>query len=263
MRSESLTRGDVDRRLVLRSVLGALAVIAGSFLLVSVVGAVLFALTGVESIAALRRRPVEYTLVNGVASLGFVMAAAGYLALRDEWEVLHVRRPRAADLAFVVVGFVVLGVANLGLSILVSVVRAALESLFGVTVEFGQNSVITTGRENPAIFLYMIPVALFVVGPGEELVFRGVVQGLFRRVVGVVPAIVLASALFGLGHYFAISTGNAWTYLFVAGVMGLVLGGIYEYTENIAVPAAIHGIWNAFLFAANWALITYDVPVPG
>lgn len=254
--------GDVDRKYLLQNVVGALAAIAGAFLVVSLTGAALFSLTGVENLEALQRQPFLYTVVNGVASLGFIVAAVAYLALRDEWDILHVRRPTATDAVIVVGGFVLIGVANVGVSILVTAVLAALESLFGITVEFGQNSVITTGRENPTMFLYMIPVALLVVGPGEELLFRGVVQGLFRRVVGVWPAIVLASALFGLGHYFAISTGNPWTYLFVAGAMGIILGGIYEYTENIWVPAAIHGIWNAFLFSVNWALIAYDVPMP-
>lgn len=262
MESESSSIADADLHDLLQNVLGAVAAIAGGFLLVALLSSMLFGLTGAESLEALQEDPLRYTVVNGVASAGFIVAAVGFLALRDDWEILHVRRTAATDVGVVVGGVVLLGVANFGMTTLISVVIAALESLFGISVEFGQNTVITTGRRNPSMFLYMIPVTLFIVGPGEELLFRGVVQGLLRRVMGVVPAILAASLLFGLGHYFSVSTGNAWTYLLAAAVMGIVLGGIYEYTENIAVPAAIHGIWNAFLFAVNWGVAVYDVPIP-
>lgn len=262
MESNSLSVGRVDERLLLLSLFGALGVIAGAFLLAAIASSVVMALLGVRTLETLQGQPDLYTLVNAVSFVGFIVAAVGYLSVRNEWEVVHVRRPTLRDLAIVVVGVVALGVAATATSMVVSAIMALLDSVFGVDSEFGTNSVIEAGRRNPTSFLYMIPVALFLVGPGEELVFRGVVQGLFRRVIGVVPAILVASLLFGLGHYFAIASGNAWTYIFVAGAMGVVLGAVYEYTENIAVPAAIHGIWNATLFALNWALITYDVPIP-
>jgi membrane protease YdiL (CAAX protease family) len=108
----------------------------------------------------------------------------------------------------------------------------------------------------------MIPVALFFVGPAEELLFRGVVQGLLRRSFGVVPGLLGASALFGVGHYLAISSGSAWTYLLVAGALGLVLGAVYEYTENIVVPAITHGLWNAGLFVINYYIAVAGVELP-
>lgn len=262
MDTDTLPLRRVDERRLLQSLFGSLATIAGAFLLSNVAAALLFVAFGVGSLATLREMPLLYAVLNGIASLGFVAAAVAFLAVRNEWEILHVRKPRVEDVAYVVGGVVVLAVAAVAASALVSAIMAALESLFGVSAEFGENAVITAGRERPTTFLYMIPVALFVVGPGEELLFRGVVQGLFRRAIGVGPAILVASFLFGLGHSFAISSGSIWTYVLIAGAMGIVLGGIYEYTESIAVPAAIHGIWNAALFAINWATITYDVPLP-
>lgn len=261
MGSNTLSLGRVDERLLLLSVFGALGVIAGAFLLAAIASSVMMAVLGVASLEALQDQPGLYNLVNAVGFLGFIVAAVGYLAVRNEWELVHLRRPTLRDVVIVVGGVVALGVAAVATSMVVSAIMALLESMFGVDAEFGTNTVIEAGRRNPTTFLYMIPVALFLVGPGEELVFRGVVQGLFRRAVGVVPAIFLASLLFGLGHYFAIASGNAWTYIFVAGAMGLILGALYEYTENIAVPAAIHGIWNAVLFALNWAMLTHDVPL--
>jgi membrane protease YdiL (CAAX protease family) len=262
MEPDSPTTGQRDGALVLQSVLGALAVVAGAFLLSNVVGALTFALTGVESLEALQARAGLYSVFTALASAGFIVAAVGYLAIRDEWELLHVRAVRLRDVAFVAGGVVALALAAAVTNAVVTVLIDVVESLFGVSVEFGTNTVIETGRSNPTYFLYMIPVALLVVGPGEELVFRGVVQGLFRRVVGVAPAVVLASCLFGLGHLSAISSGSAWPYVFVTVALGVVLGAIYEYTENIAVPAAIHGLWNAGIFALQWAAATNALGSP-
>lgn len=262
MESKTPSIGTVDEHLLLVSIFGAVGVVAGAFLLAAIAASLVMGLLGVGTPAALQGQPDLYTLVNAANFVGFIVAAVGYLTLRNEWAIVHLRRPTLRDLAFVVVGVVALGIAAIATSMVVSAIMGLLESLFGVSSEFGTNSVMEAGRQNPRSFLYMIPVALLLVGPGEELLFRGVVQGLFRRVIGVGPAIFVASLLFGLGHYFAIASGNAWPYIFVAGAMGLVLGAIYEYTENLVVPAAIHGIWNAGLFALNWAALTYDVSMP-
>jgi membrane protease YdiL (CAAX protease family) len=247
----------------IKRVFGAFGAIVGAYVTVLVFQLVLFSLSGAESTSQLQGDPMAYTAVTGLASTGFIVGALGYLWVRREWDILHVRRPTLVDAGVVIAGFVALGVASVGLSVIVEVVMSALESLFGVSSEFGQNAVIDVGRQSPTAFLYMIPVAVLIVGPGEELLFRGVVQGQLRESFGVVPGIATASLLFGLGHYFAISSGDAWTYLLIAAVMGVVLGGIYEYTENIWVPMAIHGLWNAFLFGMNYLLLVSDIPMPG
>jgi len=232
------------------------AVISGAFLLAVIFQSVAALALGVPSLEAIQGQPGLYSLVSASTFVGFVVAAVGFLSLREEWEVVHVRRPTLRDVAVVVGGLVALAVAATVTSALVSAIIAVLDSAFGVDAQFATNEVIETGQRNPTTFLYMIPVAILLVGPGEELVFRGVVQGLLRRAVGVVPAILLASLLFGLGHYLAIASGNAWTYVFVAGAMGVVLGAVYEYTENIAVPVVVHGLWNAAIFATQWANAT-------
>ena len=254
--------GRVDWRLLLVSLFRAVGVVAVAFFLASLASAVVMRLLGVSTIAALEGQTGLYALVNAVGFVGFIVAAVGYLAVRDEWELVHVRRPTFRDLALVVGGVVALGLAATATTMVVSAIMALLDSLFGVSSTFGTNAVVETGRQNPTYFLYMIPVTILLVGPGEELVFRGVVQGLLRRAVGVVPAVALASLLFGLGHYLAISSGSAWTYLLVASVMGVVLGAAYEYTENIAVPVAVHGLWNAVIFSYQWAAVTDAVVIP-
>lgn len=260
MAPDNLFRRPADDWLVLTNVMGVIGVTAAAFLLSFVASILAFWAVGAESLEALQSDPLLYTAVNGVGFVGFIVAAVGYVALRREWSLIHVRSTRLWDVGYVLAGLILLAVVSVLMGMVVSAIGFLLEELFGVSIEFGQNTVILFGRENPELFLYMIPVALFLVGPGEELVFRGVVQGLLRRVVGVVPAVLAASLVFGLGHFFAIGTGDAWTYIIVAGGMGVVLGGLYEYTENILVPIVVHGLWNAFLFAINWYVATHPVP---
>ncbi|MFB6189471.1 MAG: lysostaphin resistance A-like protein [Halapricum sp.] len=184
--------------------------------------------------------------------VGFILAVLGYLLLREDWSLVRIRSPSLRDLGLVVGGFVGIIVLN--------TVSSALISAIGL--QSAQNGVVEMGQQHPEYFLYMIPITLFLVGPGEELVFRGVVQGWFRRAYGPALGIVFSSLLFGAAHYFAlVGTGGEgkFVYMAVAAVLGLVLGTIYEVSENIAVPILAHGIWNAFLFIVQWYVATHDI----
>ena len=114
----------------------------------------------------------------------------------------------------------------------------------------GANQAVLAGAGDPTYFLVMIPVSLLFVGPAEELLFRGAVQGRLRQSWGVWPAIVAATVLFGIVHIPAITGGFGaqLSYALLVGVLGLLLGYLYEYTQNILVPSLIHGAYNATLF---------------
>ncbi|QSG12436.1 Metal-dependent membrane protease, CAAX family [Halapricum desulfuricans] len=185
--------------------------------------------------------------------IGFIVVVVGYLYRYEAWSLIGARLPTLRDLGYVVGGFLALLVLNIVLSVIISVIG----------VDIAQNAVVGMGQENPELFLYLIPINLLLVGPGEELLFRGVVQRLFKRAYGVVPAILMASAFFGVAHFVATlgqgASGIA-TYLAVAAVLGVVLGTVYELTNNIVVPAVIHGVWNAMQFATQWYVATHDGP---
>jgi len=115
----------------------------------------------------------------------------------------------------------------------------------------GANQAVLAGVGNPIYFLVMIPVSLLFVGPAEELLFRGAVQGRLRQSWGRWPAIIVATILFGLIHIPAVTGGFGaqLSYALVAGILGVLLGYLYDYTRNIVVPAVVHGSYNATLFA--------------
>jgi len=90
-------------------------------------------------------------------------------------------------------------------------------------------------------------IAFFIVGvliapAAEELYFRGILYGYFRRW-GVIPALVFSTVCFVMPHL----SGNALPVTQILG--GLVFTVSYELEKNLVVPYLIHSIGNLALFA--------------
>jgi membrane protease YdiL (CAAX protease family) len=75
-------------------------------------------------------------------------------------------------------------------------------------------------------------------GLGEELLFRGLIQTSLIEWLGVWPAVIGASALFGIAH--PISK----TYVVVVAVIGVYLGCVFIATDNLLVPIIAHGLYD-------------------
>jgi membrane protease YdiL (CAAX protease family) len=224
----------------------ALVVVAAAFLVaVVVVGVGIRALVG---LGLLVQGSIEYRIVASVFQfVGFGLGVAAYFAVTREWDVLHLDVPSLRDVAWIAGGLVAILVA--------AAVIGELIARLGVTV--AQNQVIEAGRQNPEFFLYMIPVSLLLVGPFEELVFRGGVQGVLRDAWGSRAAIVIAAGLFGAIHLVALTgAGSRVSYVVVAATLGLILGAVYERTRNLTVPAVVHGVYNSVLFVVQYASAT-------
>jgi membrane protease YdiL (CAAX protease family) len=240
-----------DRSVRLEAVLTSLGIVVAAY----VAGIV------VTSLGSSVASSLGYTLDSApVAALslryallpaGFVLVVFGYLAGRDRPELLRWRRPTVRDLGWIVAGFLALIAASTALT----------EIITAMGIETAQNQAIVRGRENPVLFLVLLPITLLLVAPGEELLFRGVVQGQFRRAYGSVPAVLLASLLFGVSHSGALSGSGQLTYLAVATILGLILGAIYEHTENVLVPIAIHATWNSLLYLGEWLRIVHGITI--
>lgn len=247
MASEYRKSDGIDIRQAVLSLLSAISVIALALLVGSIVASLAAAaLVGLGI-------PLESTtnyLVRTVCNfVGFGLAVAGYLSLADAWSVLRAHAPSLREVGWAVGGVVALLALSTGLG--------ALVTALGISP--AQNQVVVMGRRNPVVFLYLIPIALLFVGPFEELVFRGAAQGTLRRTFGPTVAVAVASALFGAVHLVALIGGGSLgelAYVVIAALLGVVLGSIYEYTENLLVPMVIHGVYNAVLFAIQWLAVT-------
>lgn len=181
----------------------------------------------------------------GVFYVGFYAVGIGYLRWQSEGSSLssslfEIRIPTLRD-----VGWIVLGLVGLIASL---VVVAGILSQFGL--EQAENVSLVSGRENPELLLYLIPIALLLNGPAEEFIFRGLLQGLFREAYGIVPGIAITAALFGVVHVLALSGSGSSILVTLAtlSVLGALLGLVYEKTQNLVVPALIHGLFNAIQF---------------
>lgn len=183
-------------------------------------------------------------LLQGVTYGGITIAYLKVRGLNSEFVPFSL--PDKRDLIVTVVGIVAL----LGLLFAMSSVISYLG------LESAQNQVVEIGQQNPTTFLFLILLSFLLVGPGEELLFRGLVQGTLRESFDPARAIVLASALFASIHLFSLSGDGKFVYIGIAFVLALVLGATYEYTENIVVPSIIHGTYNAIQFALAYVAAT-------
>src|SRR5690554_5877719 len=78
-----------------------------------------------------------------------------------------------------------------------------------------------------ASYRWPVLLALSVLaGVGEELLFRGAIQGWLLQHTGPWTAVIAASVLFGLVHYVS------FTYFVMATGLGAVLGAAYQYSQR-------------------------------
>lgn len=213
------------------AVVGASAVVPGSVDALVALGLVASGGTA----ALLARTVLQFAVFTGVV--------AAYLVAAGDRDLVGASLPDRREWLLVAGGGAVLLVSQFAL----------LDLMAAAGVGPGQNEVISPGHP-PIYFLAMVPLSVLVVGPAEELLFRGVVQGLLRRAWSAAWAIAIASLLFGLVHYPAVSgtVVDRLAYVALAAVLGSLLGVLYERTGNLAVPAFAHGGYNAVLFGLQY-----------
>lgn len=141
------------------------------------------------------------------------------------------------------------------LAVAVAGLVAALVVLSGVSWVASALSVPVGGHvamDNLGLSAITLPVyvgaMLLIVGPAEEFLFRHVLQ---RRVLSGGPArrIAVAGVAFGAVH--AVVYGfdvGALVPVLALSAIGAVFGITHEVTDNLTVPALVHGTYNAVLF---------------
>ncbi|WP_248897909.1 CPBP family intramembrane glutamic endopeptidase [Haloplanus halobius] len=194
--------------------------------------------------------PARFLVVSLVAmqGLAFGGVALGYLTVHG-WALddLGVRVPNLRDLLVIVAGYAAAIVAAISGAVVITI----------TSVPAGENQVSQIIGADASVLLWLIPASFLLIGPGEELLFRGIVQSRLRESFDAIPGVVLASAIFAAIHYIAL-TGGAGGRLVTVTVLffpALVFGAVYELTDNLVVPALVHGAYNATLFAITYLAI--------
>ncbi len=193
---------------------------------------------------------VQTLMLQGFA---FFSVALGYIYFsRYGFDMLWLRMPTLSDVIWTVLGLVGLFVALIALNLVLMT--------FGI--ESAEHGIIELGGENPEILLVMIPLSILLIGPGEELLFRGVIQRILVDRFGIWSGILVASVIFAVAHVMALIAADTTQLLTTLGIyvaLSLILGGLYEKTENLVVPSVIHGLFNAIQFGLLYYTLTSDV----
>lgn len=241
--------------------LRAVGVGVGVGLLGIVLAAVLVIVGGVAFVLALGSEPSPLLLVaislllgQGVAFMG---TAYAYLRWRGlPLSAVGIRVPSLRGLA-VGAGAFVASIAYLMLA-------GFLMQQTGT--QGANNQVAELAMDNPEIILFLLPGAYLLIGPGEELLFRGVVQGRLRESFSAVPAILIASVIFASIHMMSLQPTAPLSakLVTITVLMGpsIAFGAVYEYTGNIVVPALLHGTYDALIFVVLYVVATGGIEAP-
>ena len=178
--------------------------------------------------------------------IGFAGFGIKYLQRRGlDWDgvrsYLGIRWPTLRELGIVVGGYV-------ALIVLLIVVAAIAQVLLPEPAE-NEGAAAIAEADSTLIYVGAIAMMFLVVGPCEELLYRGVVQNRLRETLSPAPAILVASAIFAAVHVIALAGSLAamLTTIMILFVPSIVLGIVYEYTGNLVVPSLLHSIHNSVL----------------
>lgn len=233
---------------LLRAVLVSVGVIAAALVLalgLALVAGVAMLFAGFEFTSA----PVLVVSLVGTQS-GFVAAVLLFLRWRGEpLSNVGLAVPNVKGTVLVAVGLVAALVTSISLSIAVQLLN----------LQPAENATTSQAQGDPTLLLVLVPVMLLVVGPAEELLFRGVVQRRIRERASAPVAIVLGGALFASVHFVAL-VGDLSAIATTIGILffpSLVFGALYEYGKNVVVNALVHGLYNSVLLLIAYAALRF------
>ncbi len=99
----------------------------------------------------------------------------------------------------------------------------------------------------PLAWLYTV---VFIAIP-EEIFFRGWLQNLLERRMGRVPALLVASIVFGLSHFNKRAIHFNWRYVLLATIAGIFYGRAWREERRMAASAITHAsvdtLWSIWL----------------
>ncbi|KMT45856.1 abortive phage infection protein [Halostagnicola sp. A56] len=196
---------------------------------------------------------VTFVLSLLAVEASFLVVGVGYMWYRPAVDV-PIQSPNRHDWGVAVAGLAA-GLAAVTLSFAsTDALIPAVEVSPGFTEYAGYDS-------SSAIVLVLGAVlSLLVVGPVEEFLFRGVIQGRLRAAFGPVAAIGLAGFVFSFFHVYPIfllgpSAAGIVHMIAYYTVMGAIFGETYERTNTLVVPVVVHGAFNTILFLGSMAFV--------
>jgi membrane protease YdiL (CAAX protease family) len=186
--------------------------------------------------------------VNVIALIGSVYGL-GVLRRKVSWAELGVRpAPRLWLLAAVVIALFFIPVRV--------VVGLSIQLLLHLPMENLQaRADILASELSWAGFLSTLLMAGAMIPFAEELFFRGVLYGWLRRRFGMWIGIVASALVFAIAHGdIAIGISNL--------ILGFVLAWIYERSQSLWVPVAVHAVNNSLAVALLYTVLVLQPLLP-
>ncbi|MFC4436707.1 MULTISPECIES: CPBP family intramembrane glutamic endopeptidase [Natrialbaceae] len=172
-------------------------------------------------------------------AIGLGSIAAAYLLWRGHGlSYLDLERPDLRSVLWTVGGLAMIFGALVAISLLMS----------AIGVDTAEHGTAQQAEQNPELLVVIIPAMILIVGPFEELLYRNVIQKSLYDTFSRYGAVVVTSVIFAGVHVAAYGTAGAGEVLASLGVLfglSLILGFVYERTDNLMVPAIVHGCFNA------------------
>jgi len=198
---------------------------------------------------------IQFTVAIVASGVGLVLTTLAYLHFSEkDATFIDLDTPVLRDAGYIIAGTV-------GLFVVLTAISVVFQQLGIPSAPSGiEERVRETGKTDA--LLVLAPLSILVIGPGEELVFRNIIQKRLYDLFPRMQSIVLASVLFAAVHLLQYSNTDplqTLSSLFVVFVLALALGFLYERTEKLVVPAVVHGLFNAIQFLLLYAEITYNL----
>lgn len=163
----------------------------------------------------------------GEASLGGIAFGLGYVFNFSPLAHCHVRLPD------ILIGF---GAAVPPFFLFVGMLKAKSEFLRDVRMTLQQR----VGPLFGSWSIFQLAVVSTLAGGGEELLFRGLIQGGLAQGAGPFFSLAVASFLFGCVHPITLN------YALVTAGVGIYLGALYIVTDNLVPPIVAHAAYDFF-----------------
>jgi membrane protease YdiL (CAAX protease family) len=128
-------------------------------------------------------------------------------------------------------------------AIVVGIVLGTIEYLI-----LGSTPLIQTLIVEDAVFIIYI---VFMIGLGEELIYRGLLQQIQEGLIGRKAALFLSSVLFGIMH---LIWRNPLEFFFTT-FAGFIFGLQFNRTNSIWVPTLSHAL-NNYTWLLIWPILT-------
>lgn len=112
-------------------------------------------------------------------------------------------------------------------------------------IPFAENEISAVYGNTGAASLPVIGLLLFlVIGPGEEIFWRGTVQKRLEERYGTLFGVITGASLYAFVHVWALNL----TLFLAALVCGLVWGWLYSRENKLAPVIISHSVWSVLIF---------------